>query len=173
MPSITMTAPSDMTEGSIIKAYDGEKMVNVCVPSDVQKGDQFNALIVGPSEADVETPTTTVKASPVSMTASTTENTTASSPQNINVSVTSPTNSKGRNKNKGMAVAGMVCGIIGLFFFGIVLGPLAIIFSCVAKSKIKENPEEHGGNCQANAGLVLGIVDVALWAIIMAIWLGA
>ena len=71
-----------------------------------------------------------------------------------------------------MATAAMVCGIVGLFFFGVVLGVLAIIFGCVAKGQIDKKPGKYKGNanCQATAGLVLGIVGVAAWAIILALY---
>lgn len=174
-----MTAPSDLKEGSIIKAFDGAGMVDVCVPSDVQKGDQFVAIVVGPSADDEEAPKT-VKASPILDTSSVTEKTASSvnpsSPNNINVSVSNGTNTgqaSSVKKNSCMATAGLVCGIIGIFFFGIILGPLAIIFSSVAKCKMSSNPNEYGGHCQANAGLILGILDIVIWAIALVLILGA
>jgi len=66
----------------------------------------------------------------------------------------------------GMAVAGFVCGIVGLFVFGIVLGPLAIVFSAIGLSK--SNKEGRPLRGLAIAGLVLGIVGVIGWAIVVA-----
>ena len=70
-------------------------------------------------------------------------------------------------ETKGLAVAGMVCGIVGAVFawipgvnvIGIILGALAAIFGgvCIAK--------KHSSG-QAIAGLVLGIVSVGV-AVIM------
>jgi len=53
------------------------------------------------------------------------------------------------------ANASMICGIIGIFFFGIILGPIAICLAKAAEKEIKENPETVDGDCQANAGLLL------------------
>lgn len=59
---------------------------------------------------------------------------------------------------KGLAVTSMVCGIVSFFCFGIILGALAIIFGGVAKSK-----GNKGG--MATAGIVLGVVGIALYFI--------
>lgn len=56
---------------------------------------------------------------------------------------------------KGLAIAGMVCGIVSFFCCGFILGLLAIIFGGVAKSK-----GFRGG--QATAAIVLGVVGLAL-----------
>ena len=46
---------------------------------------------------------------------------------------------------KGMSVAALVCGIVGLFFGGIILGPLAIIFGVIG---MKERWQGNGyGTC--------------------------
>ena len=72
-----------------------------------------------------------------------------------------------------MAVASLVCGIVGLFIFGVVLGTLAIIFGGVAMSQMKGNPAYRqsgdccNSHCQAVTGLVLGIISVVIWAIII------
>ena len=61
---------------------------------------------------------------------------------------------------KGLAIAAMVCGIVSFLCFSIILGPLAIIFGGVAKSK----------GCRsgmATAGIVCGAIAVALWLILM------
>jgi Domain of unknown function (DUF4190) len=70
-------------------------------------------------------------------------------------------------KNSCMANASLVCGIVGLFIFGVILGTLAIIFGCIAKGNIQREPERYGGKCQANAGLTLGIIGLVLWVIIL------
>jgi hypothetical protein len=72
-------------------------------------------------------------------------------------------------ENSCMAIAAMVCGIVGIFVFGIVLGIIAIVLGCIARNKIDNEPHKFKGKCQANAGLVLGIVDVILWAILFVI----
>ena len=56
-------------------------------------------------------------------------------------------------EKKGLSIASMVLGLVGLFLFAIPCGILAIIFSLIGKKK--------GGKGFATAGLILGIVDVA------------
>ena len=70
-----------------------------------------------------------------------------------------------RPETSGKAVASMVCGIIGLFFFGIILGPIAICLGVSAKNDIRSNPDKVQGECQANAGVCCGSVATLLWAI--------
>lgn len=56
----------------------------------------------------------------------------------------------------GMAIAAMVCGIVGVCS---PLGVLGIIFGMVAKRQIKETGE--GGDGMATAGVVCGWIGVA------------
>jgi len=66
----------------------------------------------------------------------------------------------------GLAIASMVLGIVSFICYGIVTGPLAIIFGAVAKSK---------GNTgkMATAGLVLGIIAFALSVLYIIFWKAA
>ena len=64
----------------------------------------------------------------------------------------------------GEAIASLVCAIVGLLALGIILGPIAIVLAKIARRKITEDPE-LGGDGIATAGLVIGIVDTALWAV--------
>ena len=66
-----------------------------------------------------------------------------------------PTRVVGTN---GKAIASLVLGIVGMLFFGIILGPLAIVFSVLAKKEIDRTGQ--GGRGMATAGLVLGIIAV-------------
>ena len=59
---------------------------------------------------------------------------------------------------KGMSIAAMVCGIVGLFIGGIILGPLAIVFGAIGMKR--------DGRGMAIAGLVCGIV-ASLWSILV------
>lgn len=63
-------------------------------------------------------------------------------------------------EKKGLSIASMVLGLVGLLVFALPCGVLAIIFALVGKKK--------GGKGFATAGLVLGIIDAAfgLYAII-------
>ena len=59
-------------------------------------------------------------------------------------------------QGNGMAVAGFVCGVVGLLVAGVILGPLAVVFSAIGMSKSKKEGRPLKG--LAVAGLVLGIV---------------
>ena len=61
---------------------------------------------------------------------------------------------------KGMSVAALVCGIVGLFFGGLILGPLAIIFGAIGMKR--------DGRGMAIAGLVCGIVATLFSLLILA-----
>lgn len=67
------------------------------------------------------------------------------------------------------AIASFVCSIVGLFAFGIILGPLAIIFANKAKSTMSENEQ---GNGLADAGKIIGWIEVGiiLFAIVVALF---
>jgi hypothetical protein len=77
---------------------------------------------------------------------------------------------------KGMAVASMVLGIVGIVFIwvpflGLIAGVLAVILGAVALNGVKSG--QAGGGGMAITGLVLGIVDSALWLLLilfMASW---
>jgi hypothetical protein len=62
----------------------------------------------------------------------------------------------------GLAIAGLVCGLVGLVFLSVVLGPLAVIFGGVGLSKAKRGAGHRG---MSIAAIVLGIVDIALFVI--------
>lgn len=44
-----------------------------------------------------------------------------------------------------MAVAGFVCGLVGVFVAGVILGLLGIIFSAIALNRIGNNPDTKSG----------------------------
>ncbi len=61
---------------------------------------------------------------------------------------------------KGLAIASLVLGIISFLCFPAITGTLGIIFGGVAKSK-----GFKGG--MATAGIVCGVIGVALWLIML------
>ncbi|MER6786949.1 DUF4190 domain-containing protein [Streptomyces sp. NPDC000658] len=69
------------------------------------------------------------------------------------------------SRTNGFAVASLCCGIVGLFLLNIVLGPLAIVFGVVARRQASV----RNGAGMAKAGIVLGIVDVVLWLVLLAV----
>ncbi|WP_037316288.1 DUF4190 domain-containing protein [Amycolatopsis orientalis] len=71
-----------------------------------------------------------------------------------------------RPPDQGMAVASLVCSLIGLVMcFPAILG---IIFGHIALSKAKRG--EAGGQGMAQAGMVVGYVVTALWLIPVILW---
>jgi hypothetical protein len=68
--------------------------------------------------------------------------------------------------NNGMAIAALCCGIAG--FLCIIPAILGIIFGFVAKSQIRATGFQQRGDGMATAGIVLGIVWIALSVILLA-----
>ena len=84
----------------------------------------------------------------------------------MNEEFNTPANPSGEPKSKGMSIAALVCGILGivgcfcpLCKFNFVLAILAIVFGAKAMKTAKENQEPTG---MAVAGLVLGIIGVVM-----------
>ncbi len=68
-------------------------------------------------------------------------------------------------RSNGLAIAGMVCGIVGLVIFAFILGPLAIIFGGVGLSRAGRGAPHRN---MALAGVILGVLDIVLWAVFLA-----
>ncbi|MCL1797759.1 MAG: DUF4190 domain-containing protein [Eggerthellaceae bacterium] len=68
-------------------------------------------------------------------------------------------------QKNGMAVASLVCGLVGLFVFGFVLGVLAIILGVLARKR----PDRKG---MATAGIILGAIALVGWVIVMVMLFG-
>jgi hypothetical protein len=70
----------------------------------------------------------------------------------------------------GMAITGMVLGILSIPFlflcYGVPFNILGTIFSCVALGQIKRNPQQ-GGRGMAIAGLVCSLVSIGLVLILL------
>jgi hypothetical protein len=73
------------------------------------------------------------------------------------------TSTQGAN---GMAVAGLVCGLVGVLFFNIVLGPLAIIFGGIGWSRANHGARHKG---MAIAAVILGVVDIVVLLAMIAV----
>ncbi|MEU3842523.1 DUF4190 domain-containing protein [Streptomyces sp. NPDC028635] len=76
----------------------------------------------------------------------------------------SPAASSGSRTN-GLAIAGLVCGILGVFFASVILGPLAIVFGAVG---LRQAPAKGGGG-MAKAGVVLGIIDLIIFVVLISL----
>jgi uncharacterized protein DUF4190 len=61
-----------------------------------------------------------------------------------------------------LAIASLATGIIS-FFFGPILGTLAILLGRSALNRIDDDPGEFSGRGLAIAGITLGIFDLVLW----------
>ncbi|MDH6629520.1 hypothetical protein M2271_007356 [Streptomyces sp. LBL] len=70
-----------------------------------------------------------------------------------------------RSRTNGLAIASLICGIIGLIFFNVILGPIAIVLGAVG---IRQAPAK-GGAGMAKAGIILGIVDLVLFGVMFAL----
>lgn len=90
-------------------------------------------------------------------------NTTTVVNNNTQTTQTNPTGAAQGQKTNGMAIAAMVCGIVGLIILPIWLGITALCLAIAAKNRLKVFPQEKGKG-MATAGLVLGIIDIA-WGI--------
>lgn len=78
----------------------------------------------------------------------------------------------GPKTNAPGAVASLVYALIGLFFCGVIFGPVAIAKASSAKRAMASNPA-YGGGGLATAGMVIGIIDVALFVLFIVAKAGA
>jgi hypothetical protein len=73
--------------------------------------------------------------------------------------------------SNGLAIGSLVCGIIGICFLGIVLGPVAMVMGFLALSKAKSNPAQYGGKGMAIGGIVAGLLALLLNIILFIVFL--
>ncbi|WP_138758393.1 DUF4190 domain-containing protein [Modestobacter altitudinis] len=71
-------------------------------------------------------------------------------------------NAQQNHVGNGLAIAGLVCGLVGLLFFPIVLGPLAIIFGGIGLSRANRGAGHKG---MSIAAIVLGIADLVVMVV--------
>lgn len=71
-----------------------------------------------------------------------------------------------QQQGNGLAIAALVCGIVGLLIANIILGPLAIIFGAIGLSRANKGAPRKN---MALAGLILGIIDIVIIVIIIAV----
>jgi hypothetical protein len=66
-------------------------------------------------------------------------------------------------QQKTLAVVSLILGILSLFCFGIITGPIAIVLGVMALNKEKNEPAVYGGGKgMAYAGIALGAISVVL-----------
>ncbi len=59
---------------------------------------------------------------------------------------------------KGLAIAGMVCGIVSIFYFRIIAGALGLIFGLVARHKGYQKGMATAGIACGSVGLGIGVL---------------
>jgi len=69
-------------------------------------------------------------------------------------------------RTEGLAVASLVLGIAGFVVCPLICSVLAIIFGLQAKTKIRQDPSLQGDG-MAQAGFILGIIGLAVGAILL------
>ena len=83
----------------------------------------------------------------------------ASQPANY-YQITPVNNTPEDDPGKGLAIAGMILGIVSFLCFPAVTGTLGIIFGAVAKSK-------GSTSGMATAGIVCGAIGIGLWLLML------
>ncbi len=63
-------------------------------------------------------------------------------------------------RTPGLAIAGFICSLVGIFIAGIPLGLLGVIFGAVSIGKINNNPEAWGGRGFAILAIILGLIAI-------------
>lgn len=75
----------------------------------------------------------------------------------------------GESTTSGKAIGSLVCGIIGFFICGLILGIVAIVLGKQAMGEIDTSGGAIGGRGLALAGIIMGVIDLVAWAIIVLI----
>jgi uncharacterized Tic20 family protein len=81
-----------------------------------------------------------------------------------NTGITDQAGNTAKRGGNGLAIAGLVCGLVGLIFFSVILGPLAVIFGGVGLSRAKRGSGHRG---MSIAAIVLGVIDILLFVILV------
>jgi Domain of unknown function (DUF4190)/GYF domain 2 len=77
------------------------------------------------------------------------------------------TTGSGPAPTSGMAIAGLICSILGLFCCGPLFSTLGLVFSVLGLSQINQNPSRYGGKGVAVAGIVLALIGYAVFALLL------
>ena len=70
-------------------------------------------------------------------------------------------------KRERRAVVALACGILGLLLFPIVFGGTAIVLGVQARKRIQSSQGVLTGEGLAKAAVILGILDVALFLLLI------
>jgi hypothetical protein len=74
-------------------------------------------------------------------------------------------------ETSGKATAALVLGICGLVVCPIILSIIGLVLGYQARGEIRASGGRIGGEGQAKAGIILGWVGLALWAVVIAAFL--
>lgn len=69
-----------------------------------------------------------------------------------------------------MAIASLVLGIAGFFFFCGIPGILAIIFGYMGKRNIRESGGRLDGDTFCTIGIILGFIQIGIGVLVGIIW---
>ncbi len=70
-----------------------------------------------------------------------------------------------RLKVDGRTSAALTCGVAGLFMFNVIFGPIAIFLGLTS---LRRGPGGRSGRPAALLGVVLGVADLVLFAVLLA-----
>ncbi|MYS21305.1 protein of unknown function [Streptomyces sp. DvalAA-14] len=73
---------------------------------------------------------------------------------------------RSRTGTNGLAVAGLVCGVVGVFVLNFILGPLALIFGGVGLRNANRGASGRG---MALASVILGAFDIILFVVLLVV----
>jgi hypothetical protein len=68
-------------------------------------------------------------------------------------------------KDSGLAIASLVCGIAAWIIFPVVAAIAAVVTGHLAKKEIRESGNTIGGDGMALAGLLMGYIQLGLFAL--------
>ena len=74
--------------------------------------------------------------------------------------------------SQGLALASMIVGASGIVLFGCfgpVPGIVALVLGLIARSQIEKSPDKFTGKPYATAGIIIGAVTLAIYALIFAL----
>ena len=67
----------------------------------------------------------------------------------------------------GLAIGGLVCGILGLFCCGPLFSTVGLILSVVALTQINKNPTRYTGKGMAVAGIALALAGYVIFVVLL------
>lgn len=70
-------------------------------------------------------------------------------------------------QTNGFAIAGVICGVVGLFCCGPIFSTVALVLSVIALSQINQEPARYTGKNLALVGIGLALVGYILFAFLL------